>query len=166
MWIKHKVDYLILAYTVVAILISINSIFIAIFLSLEMQGKPVVIDPSMFWSNVLLTYFNLHQIQSNISFASFIALWIASTLLLRRQRKNWGALKFYLVISIPLVYYLGVVQSILSGALVQHHILSTMQGYTFNVINSILTKPVGGILFGVAFWMLDEASVTKRLVTI
>ncbi len=113
-----------------------------------MQGKPMVIDSSLFWSNMLPTNFSIHQIQSNILFASFIALWIASTLLLRRQRKKWGAIKFYLVISIPLVYYLGVVQLILSDALVQHQILSTMQSYTFNVVNSILTKPVGGVLFG------------------
>lgn len=163
LWIKHKVDYLILVYTVAAILISINSIFIALFMSLEMQGKPMVIDPSMYWSNMLLTNFNLHQIQSNISFASFIALWIASTLLLRRQRKKWGAIKFYLVISVPLMYYLGVVQLILSSALVQHQILNTMQSYTFNVINSILTKPVGGVLFGIAFWMVGRSVSDKKI---
>ena len=157
LWIKHKGDYLIIAYAAAAILISINSAFIALFMSLEMQGKPMVIDPSVFYSNYQLINYDLHQIQSNISFATFIALWIASTLLLRRQRRKWGAIKFYIIISLPLVYYLGLVQLILSTVLVQHHVLSSIQSYTFNVINSILTRPVGGILFGVAFWMIGRS---------
>jgi hypothetical protein len=157
LWIKHKGDYLIIAYTATAVLISINSIFIALFMSLEIQGKPWVIDPSMFYSNYQITNYDFHQIQSNISFASFIALWFASTLLLRRQRRKWGAVKFYIVISLPLVYYLGIIQLILSSVLVQHHILSSIESYTFNVINSILTRPVGGILFGVAFWMIGRS---------
>ena len=39
----------------------------------------------------------------------------------------------------------------------QNHILSPIQSYTFNVINSILTKPVGGLLFGIAFWMVGRS---------
>lgn len=163
LWIKNKRDYLIIAYTAAAILISMNSIFIALFMSLEMQGKPMIIQPFVFWSNYQVVNYDLHQIQSNVLFASFIALWIASTLLLRRQRREWGAIKFYTVISIPLVYYLGVVQLILSGILVQQHILSQVDRYAFNVINSILTKPVGGALFGVAFWMVARSLSNKKI---
>lgn len=38
-WIKLRGDCLIIAYTATAVLISINSIFIAMFMSLEVQGK-------------------------------------------------------------------------------------------------------------------------------
>jgi hypothetical protein len=162
-WIKYRRDYLIVAYTAAAILISINSIFIGLFMSLEMQGKPMVIDPSTFYSNYMITGYQLHGIQSNIQFASFIALWIASIFLLRRQRKKWGAIKFYLVIALPLVYYLGAVQLIISNALVQNQILSPIQSYTFNVVNSILTKPVGGLLFGIAFWMVGRSVSDKGI---
>jgi hypothetical protein len=157
LWIKNKRDYLIIAYAAVAILISINSISIAIFMSLEMQGKPTVIQPSVFWSNYQLVNYDLHQFQSNVLFASFVALWIASTLLLRRQRRKWGAIKFYIAISGPLLYYLGVIQVIISGILIQYNILSAVDIYALNVVNSILTKPVGGILFGVAFWMVARS---------
>jgi hypothetical protein len=156
-WIKNKRDYLIIAYAAAAILISINSVSIALFMSLEMQGKPTMIQPFVFWTNFQLVNYDLHQFQSNILFASFIALWISSTLLLRRQRKKWGATKFYIVISGPLVYYLGVIQVTISGILMQYHILNAVDIYSLNVVNSILTKPVGGILFGVAFWMVARS---------
>ncbi len=163
LWIKYKGDYLIIAYAAAAILISINSIFIALFMSLEMQGKPMLIDPSFFYSNSQIINYDIHQIQSNISFASFVSLWIASTLLLRRHRRKWGALKFYTIISLPLVYYLGVLQLVLSSVLVHYQILSSFNSYTFNVINSIITKPVGGVLFGVAFWMVGRSISDKKI---
>jgi hypothetical protein len=134
LWIKNKRDYLIIAYTAAAIMISINSIFIALFMSLEMEAKPVIIQPFVFWSNYQLVNYDLHQIQSNILFASFVALWLASTLLLRGQKKKWGGIKFYLIISFPLVYYLGVVQLVLSTILTQHDNLNAVDRYTFNVI--------------------------------
>ena len=163
LWIKYKRDYLIIAYTASAILISVNSIFIALFMSLEMQGKPMLIEPSFFYTNTEIIYYDIHQVQSNISFASFVSLWIASTLLLRRYRRKWGAVKFYLIISIPLVYYLGVLQVALSNVLVHYNLLNMFQSYTFNVVNSILTKPVGGMLFGVAFWMVGRSVKDKNI---
>ena len=41
--------------------------------------------------------------------------------------------------------------------------LSSIQSYTFNVINSILTRPVGGILFGVAFWMIGRSVSDNKI---
>ena len=91
-----------------------------------------------FLDKLPLVNYDLHQFQSNVIFASFVALWIASTLLLRRQRRKWGAIKFYIVISGPLLYYLGVIQMIISGILIQYNILSAVDIYAFNVVNSNL----------------------------
>ena len=72
-------------------------------------------------------------------------------------------MKFYVIISIPLVYYLGILQFTFSNLLVHYDILNIFQVYTFNVVNSILTKPVGGILFGVAFWMVGRSVNNKNI---
>ena len=37
------------------------------------------------------------------------------------------------------------------------------QSYTFNVVNSILTRRVGGMLFGVAFWMVGRSVNDKNI---
>jgi hypothetical protein len=161
LWIRYKADYLIVAYTAVAVLIALNSIFVAVFMSLEMQGKPAIIDPSFFWTNTQVINSYTHQIQSNFLLSSFVSLWIATIFLLRRHRTTWGTIKFYAIISIPLVYYLGLLQLAMSNVLVQHDILNPLQSYTFNVVNSILSKPVGGALFGVAFWILGRSFKDK-----
>jgi hypothetical protein len=152
------------AYTIAAILLTTNSIFVALFMSLEMQGKPIIIDSSRAAiSTTSVRNYDIRQFQANLSFASFVSLWAASIFLLRRYRKKWGTIKFYVIISIPLVYYLGILQFTFSNLLVHYDILNIFQVYTFNVINSILTKPVGGILFGVAFWMVGRSVNNKNI---
>jgi hypothetical protein len=44
-----------------------------------------------------------------------------------------------------------------------NHILNQVDSYAFNVVNSILTKPVGGVLFGVAFWMVGKGISDKNI---
>jgi hypothetical protein len=163
LWIKHKKDILVIVYAAAAISIAMNSISLALFMSLEMEGKPILIDPSFFWTNTEVINYDIHQLQSNFALASFVSLWIASTFLLARHRRKWRSPKFYVIIVIPLVYYLGVLQFALSTELMRYGILNFFQGYTFNVLNSILTKPVGGMLFGIAFWMIGRGITDKSI---
>jgi hypothetical protein len=71
---------------------------------------------------------------------------------IRDQRK----IGFYLLVTIPLLYYLGVFQWIVSSFLVNFDILSTLQVYTFNIIGSILVRPVGGAILGIAFLVVSR----------
>jgi len=77
--------------------------------------------------------------------------WFASVLLLRKTVKNPKKVGFYVLVSIPLLYYFGFFQWIMSSVLVDSDIVNTLQIYTFNVIGSILTRPVGGAILGIAF---------------
>jgi hypothetical protein len=163
LWIRYKGDYQIIAYTSAAILISINSVFIASLMWLEIQGRTLIVDPSILSSNLQPTNYDLHQLQSIISIASFIMLWVASAFLLRRHRRKWGMIKFCVVISLPLLYYLGVIQFVFTYVLTHYDIFSPVQSYTFNLINSSLTRPVGGVLFGVAFWMVGMGVTDKNI---
>jgi hypothetical protein len=164
LWMKYKRDFLTVAYTVAAILLTINSLFVALSVSLEMQGKPNIIDSSR--EAITMTQvqnYDIRQFLAYLSFASFVSLWIASIFLLRHYRKKWGAIKFYVIVSIPLVYYLGILQLAFSNLLVPYHLMNILQIYTFNTVNSILTKPVGGILFGLAFWIVGRRVNDKNI---
>jgi len=164
LWTRYRRDYVVVAYSVAAIVLALNSTFVAIFISLEMQNKPNLIDSSRTAiTSTMVVNYDIKQFQSNLSFASFVSLWIASIFLLRHYRRKWGLIKFYSIIFIPLVYYLGVLQLVVSSVLVPHNILNTFQLYSFNVINSILTRPVGGALFGVSFWLLGKRVDDKNI---
>jgi hypothetical protein len=42
-------------------------------------------------------------------------------------------------------------------------VLNAVQDYTFNIINSFLARPVGGILFGFAFWVVSRGIENKNI---
>ncbi|MGI0002090.1 MAG: hypothetical protein ACRD42_03315, partial [Nitrososphaeraceae archaeon] len=154
-WVRNRPDYLVIVYTAATIMIAANSLFVALFISLEMQDVNSVISSSRAAiSSGNVSNFELKEFQANLSLVPFVLFWIASTLLLRQYKRKWGAIKFYTILIIPLLYYFGIFQLILSNVFIQYDILNTFQIYTFNVVNSILTRPVGGILFGIAFWII------------
>lgn len=145
-------------------MIAINSLFVALFILLEMLDIPSVIDSSRIAISIgSVRYYELKEFQATLSLVSFVLLWIASMFLLRHSRRKWGTIKFYIIVIIPLLYYFGLFQLILSNVFIQYNILNTFQTYTFNVVNSILTRPVGGILFGVSFWMVARSISVKNI---
>ena len=78
---------------------------------------------------------------------SFVAFWLASTLLLRRSRAKRETVKFYSIVTLPLLLFWSLPIAFLTAS----HILNAVQSYTFDVIKSILTRPLSGILFVIAF---------------
>lgn len=163
-WTRHKRDYVVIAYSIAAILLALNSMFVAMFMLIELQNKPNTIDLSR--EAVTMTQvvnYDIKKYQSNLAVLSFLTLWIASTFLLRHYKRKWGPVKFYTIIFIPLIYYLGFLQLIVSDILVPFKMLNTFQLYTFNVINSNLTKPVGGTLFGIAFLLVGRGVTDKNI---
>lgn len=50
-----------------------------------------------------------------------------------------------------------------SNLLIHYHLINILQIYTFNVVNSILTKPIGGTLFGMAFWIVGRSVNDKNI---
>ena len=62
-----------------------------------------------------------------------------------------------------MVYYLGIFQLILSLVFSNFSLLNAVQNYTFDLVNSILTRPTGGVLFGIAFWMVARGIEEKNV---
>jgi hypothetical protein len=164
LWTRNRRDYIIIAYCAVAILMAINSMFVAFFMGNELENKPNVIDSSRnAISATMVVNYNFKAIQSDISVVAFLSLWLASVLLLRYRRRSWGNVKFYIVIGIPLIYYFGIFQWAISNILIDYGNLNSIQNYTLVVVNSTLSKPVGGILFGLAFWIVGRSVKAKNI---
>ena len=52
-------------------------------------------------------YVVFHYIYHYLDLISFILIWGANALLLLHYRKRLGLVRFWIIISLPLVYYLG-----------------------------------------------------------
>jgi hypothetical protein len=88
------------------------------------------------------------------SIVSFALLWIATAALLHHYASKFGRLRFWAIISSPLILFLGQFASYF-GALLDPLLSLDPVSYTlFVTLVFTLSKPIGGILFGIAFYML------------
>jgi hypothetical protein len=96
---------------------------------------------------------------------SFLSMWISTTLLLRHYSRKLGRAKFWVIVIIPLVYFLSpFIPSFLSqvaASLVSPDPI--LAGVLFTLIFAV-SKPAGGISFGVAFWTVARAIGESSLV--
>jgi hypothetical protein len=156
-WIRHRPDYLTGLYAVATALMAVTSLFLAVFMGVEMANSPGVITSSrLSITDSHVGNFELQNLQSNIGLIAYIVFWLASVALLRKSIKNPKKIGFYFLVTIPLLYSLGIFQWIISSVLAGSELLNALQIYTFNVISSILTKPVGGAILGVAFLIVSR----------
>ena len=154
-WLRHGRDMIIFSYAISMILITLSSLFLAVSILSEIGNNQSVIDSSRISASTQnIANFSFKELQEYFSAISFVSLWLASVLLLSQTRKKWRTIKFWLLVTVPLAYYFGAFQLIVSYIINQYDILNQIQNYTLDLINSILTRPIGGILFGIAFWTI------------
>jgi hypothetical protein len=107
------------------------------------------IDISVGWYLLLDT---IYKISSIISFGS---LWITTVILLNRYKNNLlHTLIYVTIISLPLIYYLiSSFYELIFGKLLVSFLMT--DPITISIILTlflILSKPIGGLTFGLAFW--------------
>lgn len=95
------------------------------------------------------------------SLVAFILTWIATAALLRHHSKRLGRTKYWIVISLPLVYFLIQFQPLFD-------LLVSVYGitYTLAIVYTIIiaaSKPVGGILFAAEFWSMAKKTTDRKL---
>ena len=102
----------------------------------------------------------LTNLYNYLSILSFVNLWIPSVYLLKSYAMRLGKVKYYLLVTIPMIYF------ILPFLVTQYGLFDqfmTEYNIKFNLIYYYLFSPykqVGGLLFGLVFWL--TASRIKR----
>jgi hypothetical protein len=160
-WYKSNRNFVVLSYGLSAALLAINVGFTFFLVSNAFANMPREIFPTMVgsddfslrspWANVL----NYSYFISSI--ISFLVTWVATALLLLHYSYKLGKVKYWIILAIPLVYFMGqfvtfflnIFQPLLQAQPIFYSILVTLF-FT-------LSKPIGGILFGIAFWTLARS---------
>jgi hypothetical protein len=96
----------------------------------------------------------LNQTYLITSILSFIIIWIATVFLLYHYTKKIGRIKYWIIVSIPLVYFLSQFQYALLEVFTP---LRLFDPILFGILYTLFfsaVKPVGGILFGLVFWIV------------
>ncbi|MFB5599980.1 MAG: hypothetical protein ACE5SW_07120 [Nitrososphaeraceae archaeon] len=104
-------------------------------------------------------YTLLNDIFKISSYISFISIWITTALLLNYYREKLiKAVLYWIVLSIPLVYFIiNSVYTFIFGNLLNFYL--TIDPITVSIILTAflsLSKPIGGLTFAIAFWRTSK----------
>jgi hypothetical protein len=173
-WLNSKRNYIIVLYTISFSLVSVNLVISLIYLESyfsssaalpEVRPYPIVSyvtnSPAPSSAELLSTAFDA------LSVSSFLLMWIATAILLSQYRHKMGRIKYFTLMSIPLIYYIFPFQSYLGDVFFS---LLQSSPVSFSIIYILIfsaTKQVGAVLFSLAFWtsssLVHDNRVRKSL---
>ena len=160
-WYRSHPDLIVLLYFISMSVIAFNLIVTAAFTSVKVNERPQLAVEYVGSSGDLSggSYRLLDNIYRISSFMSFFSIWITTAILMNYYRdKLVNAIVSWVILSIPLVYfvityfYQYILGSLLSSYLEFDPVsVSIMLGAFL-----ALSKPIGGILFGLVFWNISR----------
>ena len=156
-WFRSNRNLTVFLYSVAIVLLAINAAFIILDVtsSLTRFGQNDYIQPSIgkVASLALLSIDDMFHLGYVItSILSFILMWLATVVLLYHHSTKLGRIKYWIVVTIPLVYFLSEFQSYFLDLLTQFRLSDPI---FFGIVYTLFfsaTRPIGGLLFGIAFW--------------
>jgi hypothetical protein len=153
-WVKSNKNRLILVYLLASLFISASAIAGVIYLLDQLFYQPDVIYPKSygdFLTHVEIGNSSLVYVYTISSAIAFVLLWTGTVFLLRSYGKKIGRWKYWILMSIPLLYFLSQFQPIVLNFLLSYVSDDPM---LFNLVYIIMvdaSRPIGGVLFGLAF---------------
>jgi len=104
-----------------------------------------------------------HLLLDNIfrvsSFMSFFSIWITTAILMNYYREKLvNAVAYWLILALPLVYFLITYfyQFFLAKMLISYLVIDPITVSIILLVFLLLSKPIGGLIFGAAFWNISK----------
>lgn len=154
-------SFIILCYALAFVIMSIT-FSLALLLDLNnFSDKPKLVTPNSEvsfpdYADKLISI--LHDIYYYSDLISFILIWAATSLLLLHFRRRLGLVKFWIIIALPLIYYLGTFVDI-TGLYEPKSDTERYYYYLYTSVNST----AGGIMFGIAFLVIAKRIDNERI---
>lgn len=167
-WFKTNRNSVVFFYGLSSGILAINAAFSIAFVDLVLSDRPASVYPHTGTSSApFIVPGSAEDLLNNLyvisSLLSFMVWWVATVLLLRGHFKRLGRTRYWISVSIPLVYFLS---QFLPLSLTLFSALPLTQSASFFIYEIVFTlsKPAGGILFGVAFWAVARSLGNNAIV--
>lgn len=160
-WYFSRKSYMVLLYAISSFFFVLSFIFLVIFFVYVTSNFPSQIQLHHhnlpYFSNPGSPAFIAYNGYTYLAIASFIVTWVATVTVLRGYSKRLGRTKYWLAVSLPLVYFLSQFITLFGGFLASWIGPDPVfYGVTLPVIFTV-SQSVGGMFFGLAFWMMARA---------
>lgn len=165
-WSVYNKNRVVVAYGIAMVVLSISGVLTVLYVNNALSGQrdieyiqslrsPIAIVASV--ENIFSSSYFVSSV------AAFILTWIATILLLNHYSKKLGKIRYWVLVLIPLIYFLSQFEGIFLDILISFRKADPIIfSVTYTLVFSA-TKPVGGILFGVAFWSISRHIGNKNV---
>jgi hypothetical protein len=154
-------------YSISILLIVFNLIITVIYTSLNIDDRPDEIRRYVGGSmNISVgRYILLSNIYTVSSILSFVSIWITTAILMKNYKdKLIHALAYWIILSLPLIYYsINYSYRFIFGSVLTDYL--TIDPRTVSIILTAflsLSKPIGGLTFGIVFWRISKSVGYER----
>lgn len=156
-WLRFHRSAVAVSYAITSVILVIYAIITLAYLDVLLLTKPMTTGPYVGGSSYLVSIGRQFDFANFvITIASFSLTWISTAILLYHYSRKLGKVKYWTIVASPLVYFLSqfltLVPTPLDPLITQDPVLySTILTLIFTT-----TKIIGGIFFGIAFWLVSK----------
>ena len=155
-WIITKRDKILTLYTISFSLTAIAIITSLIYATYVLSHQPSNIRPSSFHGSMLSLpsaelAMSFGPALDIISILSFVSVWIASAVLMGTYSKRIGKIRFWMIISIPLIYFIFPFEKNVIDIFQSLAVSSPVLYGVLNVTIFSATKQIGALFFSLVF---------------
>lgn len=158
-WFRSDTNYILMIYAISSLVLAINAGFTLIFVTINLMNVPDYIQARIAFGTPF-TSLGLATIIINSGYIistilSFMFWWISAVAILRGYRKESSNARWF-VLALPMLYFLIQFQPLFLGIFSS---FAPSQPILFSTIYTLvfaLSKPVGSVLFGIAFWVITR----------
>jgi len=158
-WLKSNLNRLTLTYLLASTCLSLGTIIGIVYVLVQLSdiSIPDVVRPKLFGEFVMHSNIGnplLSDAYTIFSAIAFILLWIGTVFLLQSYRRRLGTIKYWIIMSIPLVYFLSQFEPLILNVLFSGSLANPIVFSILYVAIVVASRPIGGILFGLSFMQI------------
>jgi hypothetical protein len=161
-WFVSSRNLVVILYAVAMAGLSFNAVVVVPYVMTELSGKDQRgLEYVHSTTNYKLLITNAENIFNSLfvlsGVLSFTLTWIATVFLLRHYSNRVGKTKYWIIVTITLVFFLAQFQGIFFNLFAAYRLSHPISfGVIYTMLFNII-RPVSGILFGIVFWSIARS---------
>lgn len=161
-WYKKSRSVILILYFFAMSLICANSILMISSLEIQLASKPDNITYTRSHAGGFAPGSGMYKfIQECLLISSFSTVWLATALLMRSYSGIKGFIRYWGIMLISLIYFIGQFQPMFFGIISLSTISTTLGDIGYTIFVSA-AKPIAGIMFGLVFWSISR-KISKKV---
>ena len=168
-WFKSKGNYTIILYTLTFSLIAVNIVVSVAYLHYQFSRAPTEYRKPFPLNSFIISHEtgtlaeSFNTIYDILYILSFFSLWISTLRLLNQHPSKLTRIKYYILLSLPLIYFLFPFTEYFTNVFSSWIITSPIGFVITYVLIFSATKQVGALLFSLVFFTASALVANNRL---